>query len=122
MNENLTKAIRILDPVDSIWRFRCRGITQYIVKCHIRSIHDIDTPERGLFNEEILHRHVADVPENERHRPSWLCVFCFSRIANIIVAVDTAGSVTINMNAVIGKYEASVMVLEGSRIRVVAPV
>ena len=65
MNENLTKAIRILDPVDSIWRFRCRGITQYIVKCHIRSIHDIDTPERRLFNEEILHRHVADVPENE---------------------------------------------------------
>ena len=62
------------------------------------------------------------VPENERHRPSWLCVACFSRIPNITVAVDTAGSVTINVNAVTGKYEASVMVLEGDRIRVVAPV
>jgi len=120
MNEDLTRAICILDPVGSIWRFRCCGITQYIVKCHVRSIHDIGTPERRLFNEEVLHCHVADVPENERHRLSWLCVACFSRIPNITVAVDTTGSVTINMNAVTGKYEASVMVLEGDRIRVVA--
>ena len=65
---------------------------------------------------------VAGVPEDEWHWSSWLGDGLLGVIPGVAVSVDTAGSVSIDVNAFSADDEARTMVLEGNRIGVVSPV
>jgi hypothetical protein len=70
----------------------------------------------------VLDKHIADVPEDERHWSSWLCVCFLSIVPRITVSIDAASTVAINVDALASDDEASVVILENNGIRVVSPV
>jgi hypothetical protein len=70
----------------------------------------------------VLDKHVADVPEDERHWSSWLCICFLSIVPRIAVSIDAASTIAINVNALASDDEAGVVILESNGIRVVSPV
>lgn len=96
----LTELISILNPIFSIRRLRSRGITIQLIKPHISPVHDVATPQWGLFDEELLDRHVRDVPEDKRHRSSGKSRPCFGGVPGISIAVDSSSAVAVDENVV----------------------
>jgi len=70
----------------------------------------------------VLHSHVANIPEQEGHRPSGLCIPLLGVVPGVAVAVDAAGSVPVNTQPLPGDDETPAVVLEGDGIGIGTPV
>lgn len=70
----------------------------------------------------MLYLDVAHVPQHHGHGPPGLRGAGLGRVPRVAAPVDAAGAVTIDVDAVAGDDESGGMVLEGDRVRVVAPV
>ena len=70
----------------------------------------------------MLYRHVADIPENERHGSPWLCRCLLGIIPGIAAPIDSSGAKAVDMDSLAAYHKASRMVLEGNRIGVVSQV
>ena len=68
------------------------------------------------MNEEVAHGHVADVPEDKRHRSTRLCSASFCSIPDVSVAKYASGAVAIDVDAVTRQDKARRVVLEGDGI------
>lgn len=117
-----TKSIRILHPVLAVRRIYRSGIAVDIIEAHIRPIHNVQAPERRVFDEEIVDPHFRDIPKDEGHRSPRLRDSLFRRIPGIAVAVDPASPMPVNTNVIPRDDESSSMILKCNGIGVVAPV
>jgi hypothetical protein len=111
-----------LNPVRAKRGFRRSGVAQDIVEPHIGAIHDIDTPQWRLFDEEILYRDVAYIPPYEGHRPPRLRIPSLCCVPNIAVPIDATSTEAVNVDVVTSEDDTCVVVLESNGIGVVAPV
>jgi hypothetical protein len=118
----LTESIRILNPILTVRRVYRSCIGVNVVESHVRSIHNVQAPQRWVLDIEVVHVDFGDIPENERHWTSRLCVAFFRGIPHVSIAVNSARAVSINGNVVAGDDEAGVVVLEGNWVGIVAPV
>lgn len=122
MSPSPTKSVRILYPIFSPRGFGGGSVTINLVKPHIGPVHDIQTPQRGILDEELLDCNVRYVPEYKRHGTAWLRIACFCSIPGIAIAVNAPCSVAVNLDVVSSEHERSPMVLEGDVVGIVAPV
>lgn len=91
-----------------------------------------------MYDEEVAHGNVTDIPEHKWHRPAWLGVARFRRIPagdqpglirghwsdlpSVSIAINPPRSITIDVDAITSEDEASMMVLKAYGIRIVSPV
>ena len=71
---------------------------------------------------EVLNKHVAGVPEDERHRTPRKDCSCFRCVPSFSIAIDAAGTVAVDSDIGSRYDEASLMVLKSNWIGVTAPV
>ena len=70
----------------------------------------------------MLNHYITDIPEDERHRSSWLCVPFFDIIPRISVSINATSAVAIDIYPLPCDVEARVMILKGNWVGVVSPI
>lgn len=100
-----------------ILRLRLVSCTYY----HSNASSDL-RPKRRLLDEEVPNGNVRHVPKDERHWSAWLSVASFRRVPDVAIAIDAAGSVAVDVDTVAGQNEASMVVLKGDGIGIIAPI
>ena len=70
----------------------------------------------------MFNHHVADIPPDEGHWPSWLSDLLFYIVPCVSVSIDPTGTITVNVDAFSRDDERSMVVLESNRVRIVTPV
>ena len=70
----------------------------------------------------MLHHHLADVPQEERKRPSFLGIALLSGVPHITITINTSSTVAIDVNTFARENEPGPVVLELDGIRVLAPI
>ena len=117
-----TESVRILHPIGPPRRIQRGSINIDIAKLQIRSVHDVQAPQRRLPDEESVHDDLTDVPKDKGHRTAWLRVSGLSSVPGVAVAVDATGAMAVDPDVVSRDDEAGPVVLEGDGVGMVAPV
>lgn len=121
-SKKLTKPICILHPILAVRRIDRSGVDVDVIEAHVLAIHDIQAPQLRVLDVEIVHAHFRRVPEHKRHWPAWLGIASFGCIPGVSIAINTAGSVSVDSDIASGNNESSCVVLECDRVGVVPPV
>lgn len=109
-----TKSVRILDPVFTVWRIYRSRIAVDVIEAHIGSVHDIYTPQLGIFDVEIIDTDIGYVPKYKRHWSAGLRIAFLGCVPCIPIAVDATSAVPINPDILTSDDEPSGVVLEGN--------
>lgn len=117
-----TKPIRVLHPVVSVWRIDGCCIACDVVELHVRPIHDVQRPQRRIFDSKVLHEDLRYIPEDERHWSSRLRNILLDIIPGISVTIDSPCTVSLNGDVISSNDETSMVVLECNWIRIIAPI
>lgn len=129
-NAQLTKAIRVLNPVLSGGCFWGCGIYVNVVEDDIGSVHHVDGPQLGLYHVKVAHINIANVPEHEWHRStltgcahSGTCsLVSLVVVPDLAVTVNAARPMAIDAYVVASQNKSSSVILELDVIIVVPPV
>lgn len=70
----------------------------------------------------MLNHYITDIPEDERHRSSWLCVPLLDIIPRISVSINATSAVAVDIYSLSCDDEARVMILKRNWIGVVSPI
>lgn len=65
---------------------------------------------------------IANVPEDEGHRPIRTSVALFNIVPRITVPKDASGATPVDVDSIPGNHKPSMVVLEGDWIRAIPPV
>lgn len=129
-NAELTKAIRVLNPVLSGGCFRGGGIYIDVVEDDVGSVHHVDGPKLGLYHVELADIDIANVPEHEWHRSAWTgCAHSgtFGLVSLVVVpdltvTVNATRPMAIDAYVIAGQNKSGSMILKLDVVVVVPPV
>jgi len=79
----------------------------------------------GIFSGTmltVLNEHIAHVPEDKWHRPSWQCSCFFGIVPRVSISIDATSAVSIDVYPLSSDDEPSVVVLEGNWVGIVTPI
>jgi hypothetical protein len=111
-----TKSIRVLDPVLAVRCIYCSRIAVDVIEAHIGSVHDVNAPQLGILDVEILDTDIGDIPKNQRHWSTGLGIALLGRIPCISVAINATSTMSIDGDVLACYNESSGMVLEGDGV------
>lgn len=60
-----TESIGVLNPVLAFRRIVREGTAGDVLECEVRPVHNVERPELGLVDIEVVDRGVCNVPEDE---------------------------------------------------------
>jgi hypothetical protein len=137
-NIHRVESIGILHPIRPIRRVDCGGIAEDIIEPQVRSIHDIQGPERWILDEDciiispvlflrgqtltVLNENIACVPENKRHWAARLRDSLLHVIPGISLAIDSSSPIAVDVDSSAEKDYACVVILKRDWIRIVPPI
>lgn len=70
----------------------------------------------------MLNENIRGIPEYEWHWSAWSCIPFLDIVPRISIAVDSSGSVPVDLDSVAGDNESGMVVLEGNWVCVVSPI
>lgn len=111
-----TKSVCILDPVFAVWCIYRSRIAVDVIEAHIGSVHDIYSPQLGVFDVEIFDTNIGYIPKYKRHWSTGLCVAFLGCVPCVPITIDTTSAVSIDRDIVARDNEPSSVVLEGNWI------
>lgn len=76
----LTKSICVLHPVLICSSTSGSSVAVQFVHPHVGAVHDIEAPQRRVYDEELLDCYIRDIPENKWHRSSRQGVTCLCSV------------------------------------------
>ena len=121
-NARLTETIRVLHPILPKWSVHSRRIAVDAAEVHIGAIHDVQGPQLRVFHVEVLDRNIAYIPKDEGHGSPRLGEVLLHVIPGISIAIDAAGTISIDPNPITSYNKPGMVILESYRIGVTAPV